>query len=441
MVIDWHYKTLREISAPNARSFAMGPFGSNIKKENYRSAGVPVIRGLNLNAERFYDEGFVFLTEEKADELRNSSAFPQDIVFVAQGTIGQVGIIPKHSKYPKYVLSQNLMKVTCDTDEVDPQYIFYYFRSHYGQHDIFAYANPTGVPCISQPLTSLKSFRVPVAPLPEQRAIAAILGALDDKIELTRQMNQTLEAMAQAIFKSWFVDFEPFRDQGMEESALGPIPRGWRIGGLNNIATFVKGVSYRSDDLQESTIALVTLKSVARGGGYQQEGLKPYIGEYKPEQQLQLGEVIVAHTDLTQAAEVLGHVARVQAYPQFPTLVASLDLVIVRPVGQDASNEFLYTLLSQSEFQEHAYSYANGTTVLHLSAKALPEYQCVLPPPTLIEAFTRLVRPIYERIDYNEAQSRTLATIRDTLMPKLLSGEIRVRDAEKFVGRWHDDNL
>jgi Restriction endonuclease S subunits len=319
--------------------------------------------------------------------------------------------------------------------DVNPRFLYYYlttkpFTAYLSQ---VADSHTSAYPAINPDVIETAELLLP--PASEQRAIAAILGALDDKIELNRQMNQTLEAMGQALFKSWFVDFEPFRDQGMEESPLGPIPRGWRVGELNNIANFVKGVSYRSDALQESTVALVTLKSVARGGGYQQEGLKPYIGEYKPEQQLQPGEVIVAHTDLTQAAEVLGRAARVQAHPQFPTLVASLDLVIVRPVGQAASNEFLYTLLSQSEFQEHAYSYANGTTVLHLSAKALPEYQCLLPPPTIIEAFTTLVRPIYERIDHNEAQSYTLAAIRDTLLPKLLSGEIRVKDAEKFVER------
>jgi type I restriction enzyme S subunit len=285
------------------------------------------------------------------------------------------------------------------------------------------------------PASALGRLNIALPPLPEQCAIAAILGALDDKIELNRRMNETLEAMARALFKSWFVDFEPFRDQGMEDSPLGPMPAHWTAGKLNDIASFVKGVSYRSSDLQESDVALVTLKSVARGGGYQHEGLKPYIGKYEPEQVLQLGEVIVAHTDLTQKAEVLGRAARVQAHPQFPVLVASLDLVIVRPMRQAASNEFLYSLLSRSEFQEHAYGYANGTTVLHLSPKALPEYHCVLPPPTVIEAFTTLVQPLYHDIDHNEAQSHALAIIRDTLLPKLLSGEIRVKDANKFVER------
>ena len=162
MVSDRAFRTLLEISAGNSRAFAMGPFGSNIRKENYRDSGVPVIRGLNLNTERFYNDGFVFLSEEKAGELKSSAAFPEDIIFVAQGNVGQVGIIPKRSKHRKYILSQNLMKVVCDQTKADPLYVFYYFRSRPGHHEILSYANPTGVPCISQPLTSLKSFRLPV---------------------------------------------------------------------------------------------------------------------------------------------------------------------------------------------------------------------------------------------------------------------------------------
>jgi len=285
------------------------------------------------------------------------------------------------------------------------------------------------------PVSALSKLVIELPPLPEQRAIAHILGTLDDKIELNRRMNQTLEAMAQALFKSWFVDFEPFRDQRMQDSPLGEIPVGWRVGKLEQIAYFIKGVSYRSDDLQDSDVALVTLKSVARGGGYQPQGLKPYTGQYEFEQELRPGEVIVAHTDLTQKAEVLGRAARVQAHPAVRTLVASLDLVIVRPTQHKASNEFLYGLLSRDEFQEHAYGYANGTTVLHLSTKALPEYQCIIPPPNIISDYTRIISPLYQLFDSNEIQSSILVSIRDALLPKLLSGEIQIKDAEKFVER------
>ncbi|MDP2728873.1 MAG: restriction endonuclease subunit S [Dehalococcoidales bacterium] len=327
----------------------------------------------------------------------------------------------------------------CSTDiwvlraknSIDQGYLFYWMASQEFVDSATQASEGTKMPRAKWDF--LERLEKPVPPLREQRAIAHILGTLDDKIELNRQMNRTLEAMAQALFKSWFVDFEPFRNQGMQDSPLGEIPVGWRVVRLEEIACFVKGVSYRSEDLRESNTALVTLKSITRGGGYQHEGLKPYIGEYKPQQRLQPGEIVVAHTDLTQKAEVLGRAARVQAHPQLQTLVASLDLVVVRPTEERASNEFLYGMLSRDEFQEHAYGYANGTTVLHLSAKALPQYQCVLPPSSVVGAFSKLVRPIYRLADNNEAQTIILADIRDALLPKLLSGNIRVKNTEKFL--------
>jgi type I restriction enzyme S subunit len=345
------------------------------------------------------------------------------ILITARGTVGAMCMLAEPMAFNQTCYGLVAMRNT------DPAYLYYALKASLSDIATISY----GTVFNTITMSSFDALKIPQPPLPEQRAIAHILGTLDDKIELNRRMNQTLEEMAQALFKSWFVDFEPFREQGMQDSPLGEIPVGWRVGKLSEIADFIKGVSYRSSDLQESDTALVTLKSIARGGGYQPEGLKPYIGEYDSQQELHPGDVVVAHTDLTQKAEVLGRAARVQAHPKVRTMVASLDLVIVRPIGEKASNEFLYGLLSREEFREYAYSYANGTTVLHLSTKALPEYRCVLPTPDVIDSFTKLVRPLYAVFDNNEIQNRTLASIRDTLLPKLLSGEIRVKDAEKFV--------
>jgi type I restriction enzyme S subunit len=249
--------------------------------------------------------------------------------------------------------------------------------------------------------------------LKDQIDIAKILGELDDKIELNRQMNATLEAMAQAVFRQWFVENEEVHN--------------WEVGSFSDIANFVKGVSYRSDDLVEnSDMALVTLKSMARGGGYREEGLKPFIGEYKPEQKLSPGEVVIAHTDLTQAADVIGKAARIEASEMYPSLVASLDMVIVRPKKAPYTKEYLYGLLSQVEFSDHAYGYTNGTTVLHLSVKALPEYQFRIPPWSRVERYTELISPIFVQIDNNKKQSQILANLRNTLLPKLMRGEIRI---------------
>ena len=251
MVAEWIETQLQAIAADSGRAFAMGPFGSNIKAENYRESGVPVIRGTNLGEcgdAPFIPDDFVFLTEDKADQLASSNAGPNDIVFVAQGTVGKVGIIPTDTPHRRFVLSQNLMKVTVNPERADPRFIFYFYRSSFGQHEIMSRVNPTGVPCISKPLTSLRQFRVRLpSDVQEQRAIAHILGTLDDKIELNRRMNETLEAIARTLFKSWFVDFRPVRakfegrDPGLpkpiadlfpdsfEDLEVKKIPKGWKM--------------------------------------------------------------------------------------------------------------------------------------------------------------------------------------------------------------------
>ena len=273
---------------------------------------------------------------------------------------------------------------------------------------------------------TLKRLRFSLPPLPEQQSIAEVLGALDDKIELNRRMNTTLEAMAKVLFRQWFVESEEVKE--------------WEIRKLSDIAYFIKGVSYRSSELVEfSDTALVTLKCVERGGGYKEDGLKPFSGKYKSAQRVFPGEVVIAHTDLTQAADVVGRASRVEPNEKYPILVASLDMVIVRPKGKPYSPEYLYGVLSRGEFADHAYGYTNGTTVLHLSSKALPEYPIKIPPKGKAEDYTKMVSPIYAQIDNNKGQSRTLASLRDGLLPKLMMGEARVKDVPANKKGWNDD--
>jgi len=271
-------------------------------------------------------------------------------------------------------------------------------------------------------LKEIRQLPLPWPPKASRDAIAAFGKALDEKIELNRGINQTLEAMAQALFKSWFVD--PTQDG---------LPKGWRESSVGDEALLVRGVSYRSTELAESKTALVTLKSVNRGGGYRPDGLKPYTGAYEPEQVIQPGELVVAHTDVTQAAEVIGTPALVLSDGRITTLVASLDLSILRPKVGDLSQHFFYLLFLTADFQAHVYAHTNGTTVLHLAKNGVPSYRFARPPEHLARKFTETVRPLFARIAANAIQSRTLAQLRDTLLPKLLSGEIRINYAEKFL--------
>ena len=127
----WKFVKIEQLAAKTKNALAMGPFGSRITKDNFVETGVPIIRGINLSNGRFYHQDFVFLTEEKANELAASNAFPNDLVFTHRGTLGQIGIIPK-GYYPRYVVSQSHMKLTCDQTKVLPMFVYYYFRSEQG---------------------------------------------------------------------------------------------------------------------------------------------------------------------------------------------------------------------------------------------------------------------------------------------------------------------
>ena len=293
----------------------------------------------------------------------------------------------------------------------------------------------------------LERLELRLPPMREQRRIAGVLGCLDDKIELNRRMAETLEQMARALFRSWFVDFEPVRakQEGrwrrgqslpglpahlyeafpdhLEPSELGPIPAGWQVAALGDVVETVRGRSYKSVDLADSEVALVTLKSFARGRGYREGGLKPYTGPYKPEQVVEPGEVVVACTDVTQAGEVVGRPAIVQPVPEHAALVASLDTLIIRPHDESAmSRAFLYFLTGTPAFTAHALAHTAGTTVLHLAKDAVPDFRFAEPPADLVRAFDAAVNPTLARGQGVRTEAQTLAAQRDTLSAALLPG-------------------
>lgn len=169
----WRKVTINDIKANVPNAIAIGPFGSNIKADNFVSCGVPVIRGINLTEGRFREQDFVFVTKRKADELHSANAFPGDIVFTHRGTIGQVSIIPKDGKYSRYIISQSQMKLTCNTTKVDPLFIYYFFRSPQGQNSLLINTCTTGVRAIAQPLTSLKRISIMLPPLPNKELYLA----------------------------------------------------------------------------------------------------------------------------------------------------------------------------------------------------------------------------------------------------------------------------
>jgi type I restriction enzyme S subunit len=286
-------------------------------------------------------------------------------------------------------------------------------------------------------LTDQRRMHITLPPLPEQRAIAHILGTLDDKIELNRRMNETLEAMARALFKSWFVDFDPVRakaegrDPGLpqplaglfpdrfEDSELGEIPAGWEIGTFGDVAEHPRrGVQPDQIELETSYIALEHMpkRCIALSDWGTAEGLESNKFEFKR------GEILFGK--LRPYFHKVG-VAPVDG-------VCSTDIVVIAPKSESWLGLILGHVSSDA-FVEYADIGSTGTKMPRTSWGEMARYAIAVPPEPVAAAFTNQLRPSVDRIITGIHESRTLAALRDTLLPKLISGELRVKDAERFI--------
>jgi type I restriction enzyme S subunit len=433
MAAEWRTCTVDEIKADQASAVAIGPFGSRMKSERYTESGVPVIRGNNITDTRSFAGQLVFVSEETADELRSSNVFADDLVFPHRGAIGQVGIVPRGTTV-RYMLSTSLMKLSCNRAVVDPLFVFYFFRSHLGRQALLEHASTVGTPGIGQPLASLRSIRVPVPPLREQRAIAHILGTLDDKIELNRRMNGTLESMARALFKSWFVDFDPVRakaegrDTGLpphiadlfpdsfEDSELGGIPKGWAVRSLDEIADFLNGLAMqRFPPTAANRLPVVKIAQLRAGDA---NGADWGSADIDPAYIIEDGDILFSWSGSLECVLWAGgrgalnqHLFKVTS-PRYPRWLCYLGI-------HRHLDEFRRIAAGKATTMGHIQRH-------HLSSAKLP-----VPPPELLQAMSVYVQPILESTWYRKVQSRTLAALRDALLPKLISGELRARPAAR----------
>jgi type I restriction enzyme S subunit len=424
----WELTTLGDI-ADEGYGLVDGPFGSSLPASLYVDDGIPVIRGSNLSIglERFVDDGFVFVSKDTANKLKRSLCYADDIVFTKKGTLGQTGIIPHSHIFTEFLISSNQMKLTVDKKKADPLFVYYYVSSPMSIQKLLRDAEATGVPKTN--LAYLRSFPILLPPLPVQREIAHILGSLDDKIELNRRMNATLESMARALFRSWFVDFDPVRakaegrqPEGMdaetaalfpdsfEDSALGEIPAGWRVLPLDQIADFLNGLALQKfpPDGEES-LPVVKIRELRQG--FADSSSNRASINIRPEYIIDDGDVIFSWS-------------------------GSL-LVDIWCGGRGALNQHLFKVSSKTHPKWFYYHWLchhlpsfidiaadKATTMGHIQRHHLSKALVVIPPESIIQktdAF--LSSTFYGMVNYR-LQSVSLAQARDMLLQKLMTGAL-----------------
>ena len=373
--------------------------------------------------------------ERDSSILRNG-----DLLFARQSLVlsGAGKCVLFQGDKEEVTFESHIIRCRLDQRKSEPAFYFYLFQSQQGRSLIETIVEQVAAAGIRG--SDLGRLAVPVPPLAEQKAIAAVLGALDDKIELNRRMNATLEAMARALFQSWFLDFDPVRAKldgrkpigldeataalfpdSFQESSLGHIPKGWSATTLGACIGFRSGFSFKSQDWQESGVPVVKIGSVKPGiidltqVSYVSEEIAQQAARYR----LSTGDMLIGMTGY------VGEVGLVPPSGNPPLLNQRVGKFVMANPGTE-SLAFWYCTTRQPEFKAFVEARSHGTAQANVSGESIMEFPLALPPSGILDSFNRDCQPLFDCILSNHEQSRTLATLRDTLLPKLLSGELSV---------------
>lgn len=307
-----------------------------------------------------------------------------------------------------FVSNQQINTLIVDPEKASPEFIYYLLKFNRPLLRKYAESGGSTMPIINKSTFERLSFTIP--DLETQKKIADILGTIDEKIELNRKMNETLEQMGQALFRHYFID--------------NPESEKWQEQVLGDYLKVERGLSYKgaylSDDSADTP--MINLGSFALDGAYNGNNIKYYNGEFKERTIVHPGDLVLANTDMTQDRVVLGAILRAPGLADkmlFTHHVYSLrSLKLPR--------EFIYYLLKRPSFRERAQGFATGTTVLFMPAEAITKLHFKVPSEDLLDRFSNEARAIFERKEIARVETQTLTEIRDALLPRLINGKINV---------------
>lgn len=373
-----------------------------------------------LSVKDFNNENrYVYSTEKTITEegLNNSSTKllrKDDIIISARGTVGELAMIP----FPM-AFNQSCYGIRAK-EGIDSTFLYYLIK--HSVRKLKAMTHGSVFDTITR--DTFANIDVAIPDIEMQQRVAKMLANIDDKVENNQRINNNLLEQIKTICTAWLSEYKPFD---------GVMPSDWVETPLSDIAEFISGYSYKGTELTDSTIAMATIKNFDRKGGFKLDGYKEIIPSSKltESQHAELFDTLVAHTDLTQNAEVIGNAELVMSKSGYDDIVFSMDLVKVLPKKDGVSKFLIAAILQDKKFKAHCLGYVNGTTVLHLSKKALPEYKLLLPSDfSTLKPLDEVVTALYKQVSSNISENTYLEELRESLLPKLMSGELDVSNIE-----------
>ena len=372
---------------------AMGPFGSNIKVSCFVDSGVPVLNGSNLEGFSLSEKAFRFVTKEKADSLNKANAHRGDIVITHRGTLGQIVFIPQDSRYDRYVISQSQFRVRCN-DKVLPEYLVYYFHTPIGQHKLLSNASQVGVPALARPSSTFQQIEVELPELSIQKRVVEIITTIQKKIEKNQELNDNLAVLLQTIYQDRFGNDILAVNQGV----------------LSDIC------SYSRDKVAVSELNVSTYFST-------ENMLSEKAGSTEATSLPTTSQTTACHKGDTLISNIR---------PYFKKIVycegncgCSTDVLCFTP-SQPRYSTYLFSTLYADKFFAFMVAGSKGTKMPRGDKQQIMTYPVVLPSEEELAGFNTIASPLLKQIYSNRAENKRLSILRDTLLPKLMSGEIDV---------------
>ncbi|OCH46946.1 hypothetical protein A6E02_10165 [Aliivibrio fischeri] len=431
------------------------------------------IRSQNIYNDKFDPNGLVFISEDAAEKLKNVALENDDILLNITGdSVARVNLVP--DEYLPARVNQHVAIIRPNPDEFDARYLRYVLSSPLHQSHLLTLAS-AGATRNALTKGMIESYLVPKPLLSEQVKIANLLSAFDHKIALNRQINQTLEQMAQTLFKSWFVDFDPVIDNALdatangqsieipeslakrfearkavresegfeplpadirqlfpcefEESELGFVPKGWEASELSELIDVKHGFAFKGEYFSDvvTSDVLLTPGNVSIGGGFKSGKFKYYSGPIEDNYIFSSGDMYVNMTDLSKASDTLGYPAIVPEMEGYRFHHNQRLGKIMLKNHNAAYREFIYQLLCTRDYRQTVLGSATGTTVKHTAPKKILSHRIIHSGLGNIESkFHDFVSSLMMKVAENNKNLNSLTKLRDTLLPKIISGELRL---------------
>jgi type I restriction enzyme S subunit len=401
-------------------------------KESYKGGSTSLIRSQNIHNDGFHLGGLVYIDDRQAAELRNVEVQPNDVLLnitgdsVARCCQVTAEVLPAR-------VNQHVAIIRSNKSLIDPKFLRYVLVSSEYQSLLLTLAS-AGATRHALTKSMVEDLEIPLFPLDAQKKIGMFLGSIDDKILINQKMNGTLKAMAQALFQSWFVDFDPVRAKldgiksiglddataklfpaAFQDSALGHIPQGWEIRSLDKTADYLNGLALQKYPPSDGpTFPVIKIAQLRKGDVI---GADRCNTELPQQYVVEDGDVLFSWSGSLEVDLWCGG-------------TGALNQHLFKVTSQEFPKWFYYlwTLHHLDEFRLIAASKA--TTMGHIQRSHITDAKVVVPPRILLDAMTQTISPIIDQLIANKIQSRTLALLRDTLLPKLLSGDLSVENLQ-----------